>query len=107
MTRRSQLQLFGPAGTITIVAATRTPAMSKPLVIAALFLATLGSLDPHAEAIPPNVRVVDHDAPGPDQNGTSWATAFLYLADAILAMNPPVNEIWVAAGTYYPDECMS
>jgi parallel beta-helix repeat protein len=39
-------------------------------------------------------------------NGSSWANAFTKLQDALLAANvcPGVTQIWVAAGTYYPDE---
>lgn len=40
-------------------------------------------------------------------NGLTWATAFATLNTALQAVrdNPdPGNEIWVAAGTYYPDE---
>lgn len=37
-----------------------------------------------------------------DENGSSWADAFLSLQDALL--EPPSGaEIWVAAGVYYPD----
>src|SRR5512141_662783 len=35
-------------------------------------------------------------------NGTSWATAFQTLQKAINTIS--TGQIWVAAGTYYPDE---
>jgi hypothetical protein len=35
-------------------------------------------------------------------DGTSWATAFNNLDDAIAGSNLSTNEIWVAKGTYYP-----
>lgn len=39
-------------------------------------------------------------------NGTSWTDAYTKLQDAITFANAnsSVTQIWVAAGTYYPDE---
>jgi parallel beta-helix repeat protein len=39
-------------------------------------------------------------------DGTSWGTAFKTLQEALTAANfcPSVTQIWVAKGTYYPDE---
>ena len=48
-----------------------------------------------------SVLYVEDDAP-PGGNGTSWATAFTYLQDA-LATATPGDEIRVAGGTYTPD----
>ena len=45
---------------------------------------------------------VDTDAPGPTYDGSSWATAFEYLQDA-LAVAQNGNDILVAEGTYSPD----
>ncbi len=38
------------------------------------------------------------------QNGTSWATAFVSLQDALVqaASSPGQSDIWVAKGTYFP-----
>jgi len=48
---------------------------------------------------------VDIDATGND-DGTSWVDAYKYLQDALLHNSVLTNgdEIWVAEGTYYPDE---
>lgn len=55
----------------------------------------------------PNVRAVDQAATGAN-NGTTWADAYVHLRDALDFASDPLNEVtelWVAAGTYYPDEC--
>ncbi|HEY3386138.1 MAG TPA: right-handed parallel beta-helix repeat-containing protein, partial [Saprospiraceae bacterium] len=51
------------------------------------------------------ILYVDKDATG-NNNGSSWANAFLKLQDALaLACTCEVaTQIWVANGTYYPDE---
>ena len=48
------------------------------------------------------VIFVDQDATG-DNNGTSWRDAFNALQDA-LSIAVSDDEVWVAAGTYYPDQ---
>ena len=56
-----------------------------------------------------NMVFVDTDATGTN-DGTSWANAFPNLQDALALVrggtctSPALTEIWVAAGTYYPDE---
>jgi len=52
-------------------------------------------------SISANPIYVDDDAPA-GGDGTSWATAFTYLQDA-LAVAVPGDEIRVAGGTYRPD----
>jgi len=46
---------------------------------------------------------VDRDAPGPAQDGKSWATAFITLQDALSAAQYG-DSIWIADGVYYPAE---
>ena len=46
---------------------------------------------------------MDETATG-DNDGTSWADAFLHLLDG-LAEGDPGETVFVAKGTYYPDEC--
>jgi hypothetical protein len=48
------------------------------------------------------VLYVDRDAPGPTHDGLSWATAFTEVQTALDAAGAG-DEIWVAAGVYYPD----
>lgn len=48
------------------------------------------------------IYYVKHDAGG-SNNGSSWANAFTLLESALDAVSSG-DEIWVAAGTYYPTE---
>jgi hypothetical protein len=55
--------------------------------------------------VQPKIIYVDADAPGPVHDGSSWATAYKYLQDALTDANSigePV-EIRVAEGIYTPD----
>lgn len=68
--------------------------------------------DPDEILLPSFAIAVDADA-APGGDGRSWATAFRYLQDALACVRDQsapgqpcagVTEIWVAEGTYYPDE---
>lgn len=53
----------------------------------------------------PMLLYVDSSASGGNNDGSSWANAYLKLQDAIrFAQLNGNREMWVAAGTYYPDE---
>ncbi|MEZ4674046.1 MAG: hypothetical protein R2932_07345 [Caldilineaceae bacterium] len=54
-------------------------------------------------AISATVIFVDLNAPGPGHDGQSWTTAYTTVQDALAAAGGG-EEIWVAAGIYYPDE---
>ncbi|MDY6906590.1 MAG: choice-of-anchor Q domain-containing protein, partial [Thermodesulfobacteriota bacterium] len=49
-----------------------------------------------------DILYVDQDATGAN-NGSSWVNAYVCLQDA-LSSAATGNHVWVAAGTYYPDE---
>ncbi|MCS4099879.1 hypothetical protein GGQ17_003152, partial [Salinibacter ruber] len=60
---------------------------------------------PVAEAAPADTIYVDKGASGAG-DGTSWADAYTALQDALseARSNGEDDAVWVAAGTYYPDE---
>ncbi len=51
--------------------------------------------------VPDNVILVDATARGAN-DGSSWVNAFTDINAALAASSASLNEIWVAAGTYYP-----
>jgi len=64
--------------------------------------------DKSAEFDPVETTViyVDADAEGGENNGTSWTNAYLELTDALAEARAATGtiEIWIAEGTYYPDQ---
>ncbi len=46
---------------------------------------------------------VNAGATGGTYNGDSWATAYTTLYEALTDAQTSSKDIWVAAGTYYPD----
>ncbi|MFK7908681.1 MAG: beta strand repeat-containing protein, partial [Chitinophagales bacterium] len=56
---------------------------------------------------PPSILYVDKDAISGNDDGTSWADAYLDLQDALTAATECPKEIWVAEGTYYPTSTIS
>ena len=59
----------------------------------------------HVNIIPEPAKTyyVDADATGAN-NGSSWEDAFKHLQDALADANVSGDDIWVAEGTYRPDE---
>lgn len=60
-----------------------------------------------SSALPSGVIYVNANRPNDTGDGLSWATAKKYLSSALVVSDNACNnnrEIWVAAGTYYPDE---
>jgi hypothetical protein len=63
----------------------------------------MGAYEYQGTAFSGPVVFVKNNATGAN-NGFSWDDAFINLQDALNSSCPGVNQIWVAAGTYYPDE---
>jgi hypothetical protein len=76
------------------------------LLLCAGSLLGIGSVSrAHAQSAPGDTLYVDKGASGAD-DGSSWADAYTSLPDALAAArtNGTDDAVWVAAGTYYPDE---
>jgi predicted outer membrane repeat protein len=58
----------------------------------------------HVHAPSASVIYVDADVVGGSNNGSSWANAYATLQDALAQPLASGDQIWVAAGIYYPDE---
>ena len=85
--------------------------MSSFRLFSLTFVAFLGvglnTVSVQAQFDDSHIRAVDQNAPGgPGDPGATWQNAYIYLRDALAyaAAHPEIDEIWVAQGTYYPDE---
>ena len=74
----------------------------RTCVLMGAALCTLLLCAPATQAQSGDIIYVDADAPG-NGDGSSWPDAYTNLQDA-LANATGTDEIWVAGGTYYPDE---
>lgn len=74
-----------------------------PVVLAALALLMLVGMVPAKRARAAGIIYVDDDSFCFSDCGGSWDDAYPYLQDALAAAGSG-DQIWVAAGVYYPDE---
>lgn len=80
-------------------------AMSSNSTILGLLMAAVGMFVFSDAAGADSILYVDHDAPGPVHDGSSWCQAFLDLQEALAAAEGSggeITEIRVADGTYTP-----
>lgn len=79
----------------------------RPFLLALLLLAPafLTGLASPATGTPADTIYVDHSAEGAE-TGETWTDAYPSLQDALgeATGNDEADDIWVAAGTYYPDD---
>jgi predicted outer membrane repeat protein len=85
----------------TVVATKNYRAMSS-LEIAALNASPNKLVGIGYPSAPANVLLVNDDAAGPAQDGTTWPTAYNSLQAALQHATGLINEIWIAEGTYKP-----
>ncbi len=79
---------------------------SKRASILIVFVCLLASLTTGRAALAGTVIFVDASKPG-GGNGSTWANAYRYLQDGLSAARASggtITEIWVAKGTYKPDQ---
>ena len=86
----------------------RTSAKQKPnksqhLLTATLVVAAFVAIAPAGDATARQQTIFVNRAATGQNDGTSWEHVFTTLQDAIAASSPG-NVLWVAAGTYRPDE---
>jgi predicted outer membrane repeat protein len=73
----------------------------RSLASALLLALLLCAVPPHLSHAAGTIYRVKHDAVGPVRDGSSWATAYTTVQDA-LANATAGDEVWVAAGSYSP-----
>ncbi|MES2774408.1 MAG: MopE-related protein [Bacteroidota bacterium] len=101
------LQAGSPAinsGTNTGAPATDIEGSTRPLTVSNP--ADMGAYEVDLCAAFSNSRAYVNSTVASSGAGGSWATAFKTLQEALTATNtcPGITQIWVAQGTYYPDE---
>ena len=73
-------------------------------LIASLILSVLIGVAPRSSVAAPTANIIHVNINAPSGgDGATWGTAYKYLQDALAAVADG-DEIWVAAGVYYPDE---
>jgi predicted outer membrane repeat protein len=79
--------------------------MTTVWTTAALALALGLAPSAHGQLDFDHTWLVDAAVVGGDDDGSSWANAYRHLQNALerAQVTPGTDEIWVAAGTYYPD----
>lgn len=86
-----------------------TPNMSSFRLFSLTFVVFLGlclsTASVYAQFDDSHIRAVDASVANCG-DGTTWNTAYRYLQDALAyaSTHSEINQIWVRAGTYYPDQ---
>jgi predicted outer membrane repeat protein len=99
-----RLQACSPAINTGVSSATVSSIVLNAPTADFLENARVGTTDMGAyeyQSAPPSILYVNQ-AVSSSGDGTTWATAFKTLQEALQLNCPSVTQIWVAAGTYYP-----
>ncbi|MGB0716717.1 MAG: hypothetical protein ACPGXK_12615, partial [Phycisphaerae bacterium] len=80
-----------------------SPQLNRRLITTVALVISLAPISASFADSGSPIIFVDSDAPG-IETGNSWMDAYTSLQDAIANVTGNTDQIWVAAGTYYPDE---